>query len=93
MTDFEEDFFKGRDTYTIRSDAKIIQILVKLLEEFLELFGAFCWQLIGDLTRNFLHFKSALNVTKNKFVDLGCIFSVYLGDYEVVSNAISVLQK
>jgi len=38
MTDFEEHFFKGCDTYTIGSDAKIVQILVKLLEEFLKLF-------------------------------------------------------
>ena len=38
MTDFEEHFFKGCDTYTIGSDAKTVQIIVKLLEEFLKLF-------------------------------------------------------
>lgn len=29
MTDFEEHFFESCDTYTIGSDAKIVQILVK----------------------------------------------------------------
>lgn len=38
MADFEEHFFKCCDTYTIGSDAKIVQIIVELLKEFLKLF-------------------------------------------------------
>jgi len=37
MTDLKEDLFKSCDSYSVRSDAKIIEVLIKLREKVLEL--------------------------------------------------------
>jgi hypothetical protein len=38
MPDFQENFLKSGNTYTIAPDTKLIQIIVKLSEKCLELF-------------------------------------------------------
>jgi len=50
MTNFEENFFKSCDSNSIRSDPKIVQLLIELREELLELVRTFLWKLVSDFT-------------------------------------------
>ena len=61
VTDLEENLLQSGDANPVRPDPKLLQLLIKLLEERLELLGAAGGQLVSDLAGNFLHLLDSIN--------------------------------